>query len=221
MRDETMTKTELVILDFDGTLVDTRDDIVAGVREALADLHQPAPPDPVIAGHIGRGVEHLAASCLPPDRQDLLQGMLERFRSRYGACFDRTSAPYPGVVHGLTLLRNNDRQLAVASNKPQYYIDRLLDRFYLRPFFRSVIGGDRMERKKPDPWSVKRICARCAVPPGASLMVGDMRYDIETGINAGMETCGVLYGYGSEDELRRAGAHHLVSDFPALIDLLE
>lgn len=217
---ETIKPVELVILDFDGTLVDTREDIVSGVNQALEDLGLPRRPGPEIAGCIGRGVEYLAAGSLPPGRNDLQQPMLERFRARYEQCFDRTSRPYPGVSDGLTALRRQGLKLAVASNKPSRYLLKLLEIFQLSPLFISVIGGDDMERKKPDPWCIHRIGAQSGIPAERTLMAGDMVYDIETGVNAGTNTCGVLYGYGSEQELRDAGARHLVHSFSDLVTLV-
>lgn len=213
-------KIDLVILDFDGTLVDTRDDIVEGINQALADLGMPRRPGPEIAGFIGRGVEHLAARSLPPDRDDLLQPMLDRFRARYEECFDRTARPYPGVRGALETFRRQGVLLAVASNKPSTYISRLLEKFGLGACFTAAVGGDLMVHKKPDPWCIVEIRRTCSVPAGRTLMVGDMRYDVETGINAGTVTCGVLYGYGSADDLRNAGAHHLTSSFPELLTLV-
>jgi phosphoglycolate phosphatase len=212
--------TELLILDFDGTLVDTRDDIVDGVNEALEDLGLPRRPASEIACCIGRGVEYLAAGCLPPGGTDLLQPMLERFRIRYEQCFDRTSRPYPGVVEGLNTLRQRGLQLAVASNKPSRYLLKLMEIYRLRPLFLSVIGGDEMERKKPDPWCIRRIGVQSGIQPERTLMAGDMVYDMETGVNAGTDTCGVLYGYGSEQELHDAGARHLVHSFTDLVALI-
>jgi len=211
---------DLVVLDFDGTLADTRGDIITGVNLALEDLGLPCRPGPEISGFIGRGVENLARQCLPPEREDLLPKMLERFRERYRECFDRTSRPYTGVADGLLRLHRRGLTLAIASNKPTFYIDRLLETFGLDRLFIVVLGGDTMKRKKPDPWCIEHICRRSGVPQEKTLMVGDMRYDIETGVNAGIRTCGVRYGYGTAEELIRAGAHTLVQEFPALVDRL-
>jgi len=211
---------DLVVLDFDGTLADTRGDIITGVNLALEDLGLPCRPGPEISGFIGRGVENLARQCLPPEREDLLPKMLERFRERYRECFDRTSRPYTGVADGLLRLHRRGLTLAIASNKPTFYIDRLLETFGLDRLFIVVLGGDTMKRKKPDPWCIEHICRRSGVPQEKTLMVGDIRYDIETGVNAGIRTCGVRYGYGTAEELIRAGAHTLVQEFPALVDRL-
>jgi len=211
---------DLVILDFDGTLVDTRDDIVEGVNQALNDLGLPRRALPEIAAFIGRGVEHLTARSLPPDRDDLLQPMLERFRARYEECFDRNARPYPGVRSTLEAFRRRGILLAIASNKPSSYVSRLLGKFGLGACFAAAVGGDLMVRKKPDPWCIDEIRRSCSVAAGRTLMVGDMRYDIETGVNAGVRTCGVLYGYGSAEELRDAGAHHLLEKFQELAALV-
>lgn len=213
-------RTALVILDFDGTLVDTRDDIVDGINQALDDLGLPRRPGPEIAGFIGRGVETLVARSLPPGHEDLRLPMLERFRARYSNCFDHTARLYPGVPEVLETLRQRDVQLAVASNKPSLFLVKLLEKFDLRTRFMAVLGGDTMDHKKPDPWSVRHICTLSRVPPEQTLMVGDMRYDVETGVNAGTRTCGVLYGYGSAEELREAGADHLVPTFPDVLPLV-
>lgn len=213
-------RTALVILDFDGTLVDTRDDIVDGINQALDDLGLPRRPGPEIAGFIGRGVEILVARSLPPGHEDLRLPMLERFRARYSIIFDHTARLYPGVPESLETMRQRDVQLAVASNKPSLFLVKLLEKFDLRTRFMAVLGGDNMDHKKPDPWSVRHICTLSRVPPEQTLMVGDMRYDVETGVNAGARTCGVLYGYGSAEELRDAGADHLVTTFPDVLPLV-
>ncbi len=208
---------DLVVLDFDGTLVDTRNDIVNGVLASLADLDLPGRPVDEIAGFIGRGVENLVACSLPPGRADLQEEAEGRFRHHYGCCFTDTSRPYPGVRPVLAALRDCGLLLAVASNKPTTYISRLLEIYGLGRFLFAAVGGDAMARKKPDAWCLEEIGRSCGVPAHRSLMVGDMRYDIETGINAGTDTCGVLYGYGTKEELQGAG--HLVSDFTGLLPL--
>ena len=209
---------ELVVFDFDGTLVDTRNDIVYGANLALEDLGLPKRPGTEIAGFIGRGVENLASCCLPPDRNDLLAPMLERFRTRYESCYDMTSRPYPGVRQTLSALRRFGETLAVASNKPSTYVSRLLGKFGFGSFFAAAVGGDLMLRKKPDPWCIDAIRWACPVPAARTLMVGDMRYDVETGTNAGTVTCGVLYGYGSVEELQ--GADHMAERFADLLTLV-
>ncbi len=213
-------RTGLVVLDFDGTLVDTRDDIVDGVNQALEDLGLPRRPGPEIAAFIGRGVEHLLGRSLSRDSQHLLPRMLDRFRYHYDSCFDRTAKLYPGVPDTLKWFRNHGLLLAVASNKPSRYLVKLLEKFELQPFFVAVLGGDDMDRKKPDPWCIERICEQNRMSADRTLMVGDMRYDVETGVNAGTRTCGVLYGYGTAEELRAAGAGHLVETFPDLVPLV-
>jgi len=219
-RTSTRIDVDLVILDFDGTIADTRQDMVDAVNLSLADLELPAREPDTVAGFIGRGVDKLLRQSLPADKPELLGEALKRFGYHYDQIYNKTTTLYSGVLQGLTNLAARDILLAVASNKPSRYLNLLLDEFNLRQLFSWVFGGDKMKEKKPHPWCIHEILAQSRCSASRTLMVGDMIYDMETGTAAGILNCGVTYGYGSEAELRRAGARFFVSSFDDLVYLV-
>jgi phosphoglycolate phosphatase len=186
------------LFDLDGTLIDSKLDLVNSVNFMLREMQRDVLPLATVAGYIGHGAPRLVADALGPDaaEADRKRG-LEIFLTHYGEHNLDATRAYPGVVEGLESLQ--DRPMAVLTNKPVKMSVEILEALGLRKYFRAVYGGDSFEKKKPDPAGALAILKNLGVPPHESAMVGDSGVDIQTARNAGMFAIAVNYGFGQHD----------------------
>jgi phosphoglycolate phosphatase len=202
---------KLVIFDLDGTLIDSRLDLVHSVNAALRHIGRAALPDDVIASYVGDGAPILIQRALGGEEinESLVRKGLEFFLSYYRAHkLDHTTV-YPGIAEALTTIQNagngTPRKMAVLSNKPVVPSRAIVDALGLGPFFSQIYGGNSFPTKKPDPEGALKLLEEHGVAPEQTVMVGDSHTDIETGRNAGLWTIGVSYGF----------APHTLEDTPA------
>ncbi len=201
----TRSATRLAILDMDGTLLDTLDDLSASVNAALAAVGRPPRAREEIERFVGEGARKLLARAVAP-HQDLLEPALEAWWSHYRAhCLDRTR-PYPGIPD---LLTRAGRRLAVHTNKPGALARQILAGLGLLDRFAIVTGGDEGPRK-PDPASTLAIMRRLGARREDTVYIGDSATDVRTARAAGIRLVAVAWGFRSEAELRAAGANTVV-----------
>lgn len=194
-------KIKLVIFDLDGTLIDSRLDLVHSVNAALRHIGRPELPDQVIASYVGDGAPILIQRALAAEAGDevLVRKGLEFFLSYYRAHkLDHTTV-YPGVIEALTAIQNSangtPRKMAVLTNKPVNPSRAIVQELGLGKFFFQVYGGNSFGTKKPEPEGARALLAEMGVLPEQAVMVGDSHVDIRTGLNAGVYTVGVTYGF--------------------------
>ena len=196
---------QLVIFDLDGTLIDSRLDLVHSVNAALRHIGRPELPDDVIASYVGDGAPVLIQRALGGEEveEELVRKGLEFFLSYYRAHkLDHTTV-YPGVAAALAAIQNlaapfsngSARHLAVLSNKPVIPSKAIIDALGLGQFFSQVYGGNSFGTKKPDPEGARRLLEEYGVQPQQAAIIGDSHVDVNTGRNAGMVTVGVTYGF--------------------------
>ncbi len=205
----------LAILDLDGTLVDSLDDLHASVNHALAAVGLPARSRDEVHGFVGEGARVLLARAIAP-HDELLDAALAAWWPHYEAhCLDRTRA-YRGIP---PLLAGAGRVLAVHTNKPGALARKILDGLGLLPRFAVVLGGDEAPRK-PDPRGVAEIMARVGAGRDETVFVGDSRVDVRTGRAAGVALVAVTWGFASRAELAAEGATVFVDRVPELAPFL-
>jgi phosphoglycolate phosphatase len=192
---------KLVIFDLDGTLIDSRLDLVHSVNAALRHIGRPELPDEVIASYVGDGAPILIQRALGGEKVDeaLVRKGLEFFLSYYREHkLDHTTV-YPGIAEALAAIQNSGngmpRKMAVLSNKPVNPSRAIVEALGLRPFFSQIYGGNSFATKKPDPEGARKLLEESGVRPEEAAIVGDSHVDIETGRNAGLWTVGVSYGF--------------------------
>ena len=191
-------KVRAFVFDLDGTLIDSKTDLVNSVNAMLRETRRAHLPADLIASYVGHGAPQLIARTLGSAASDEeRREALKIFLKHYQVKKLEETRPYPGVVEGLHELRT--RPLAVLSNKPAKLSVEILDGLGLAWFFRGVYGGDSFERKKPDPSGALAILKEFGVPPEEAAMVGDSDVDVQTARNAGMLAVGVRYGFGQHD----------------------
>jgi len=190
---------KLLIFDLDGTLIDSRLDLIHSVNAMLKHLGRPELPGDVIASYVGDGAPMLIRRALgDPRDESLVKDGLDHFLAYYRVHkLDHTHL-YNGIQEMLTAIRNSNgisRQMAVLSNKPVNPSRLIVEALGLAEFFVHIYGGNSFPTKKPDPHGAQTILRETKNDPHETLMVGDSSVDVITGRNANLWTCGVTYGF--------------------------
>jgi phosphoglycolate phosphatase len=188
----------LVIFDLDGTLIDSRLDLINSVNAMLRHVNHPELPGEVVASYVGDGAPMLVRRALgDPEDENFFRGALEYFLSYYREHKLDHTVVYEGVPEALQRIQANGvaRKLAVLSNKPVNPSRAILEALGLAPFFVQVYGGNSFATKKPDPLGVRTLLEETGTSPESAMIVGDSSVDVLTGRNAGIATCGVTYGF--------------------------
>ena len=192
---------QLVIFDLDGTLIDSRLDLVHSVNAALRHIERPELPDDVIASYVGDGAPILIQRALGGEAVDerLVRKGLEFFLSYYREHkLDHTTV-YPGIAAALAEIQQSGngmpRKMAVLTNKPVNPSRAIVEALGLGKYFSQIYGGNSFSTKKPDPAGALRLLAESGVRPEQAAIVGDSHVDVRTGRNAGLWTVGVNYGF--------------------------
>src|SRR5580692_10463725 len=198
MTDANLSSVHALIFDLDGTLIDSKRDLIHSVNAMLQELGHGELAEETISGYIGHGAPQLVAralgdECTERDRQRALQFFLSYYELHK---MDSTCA-YPGV--GETLEKLANMPMAVLTNKPVRISVRILDAMGLSKYFRAIYGGNSFETKKPDSLGARTILRELSVEPQEALLVGDSEVDVQTARNAGMAAAAVNYGFGVHD----------------------
>jgi phosphoglycolate phosphatase len=190
-------KQKALVFDLDGTLVDSLDDLAAALAAMLGEIGAPALPRDKVRGMIGDGTRALVARALAASNlpATLLDERHARFLALYEAAPAALSLPYPGVVETLHAFREEGRRLAVCTNKPQRATLAVLRGTGLDGFFATVVGGDVLAAKKPDPAHLLAALAGIGATPRDAIMVGDNEHDVALAKAAGVPVILVRYGY--------------------------
>jgi len=196
-----------VVLDLDGTLLDTVDDLAVAANAMLEELGFEPLPEPAIRTHIGKGLQNLVTRCLaevtgaePTAAQ--VERALAVFEPHYRANLCVRTRPYPGVVEGLEALRQAGFPLGCVTNKAERFTRPLLTQAGLAHYFDLVLGGDTLPRKKPDPMPLLYAAQHFGVAPGELLLVGDSPNDTRAARAAGCPVVCVPYGYNEGTEVQ-------------------
>jgi phosphoglycolate phosphatase len=161
---------------------------------------------------IGDGALKLLERAVPEGyrTEQKLEELFEIFRECYDRCCLDTTEAYSGIEDCLDSLEGET--LAIASNKPVRFLDRILDGLGLKGRFRVVLGGDTLDVRKPDPAIVRHLIERMEGDPSEIWFVGDSAIDVQTGRDAGARTIGCAWGLRGREELRAARCDFLVDD---------
>jgi len=206
-----------VLLDLDGTLLDTVLDLHAAANAMLRDLACPEVSVESIRSYVGRGIPNLvkrvlagslaAADDTTPPPADALSG----FRRHYATVNGRHTLLFPGVLEGLQAFKALHLPLGVITNKAEAFTLPLLQHTGLFPFFDVIVSGDVLPRAKPDPMPLLWASGRLGVSPVEVLMIGDSVHDFHAGRAAGCHVFLVPYGYNEGRDIRELACDGIVS----------
>jgi len=209
-----------VVFDLDGTLADTRDDLVAAVNYALRILQLPVLPAEVIYNYIGEGARRLVGRALGSEHQERMEEAVSIFLRYYEAhLLDRT-VPYPGVPDTVARLRENGVVLSVLTNKPERFSRTILQQLGLLPAFSYVVGGDSLPARKPDPCGIDYLISVSGSAREQMLLVGDSQIDLQTARAAGVQFWGVSWGIRPGELDNATGVSRLINHAKELLDVL-
>ncbi len=184
----------LLIFDLDGTLIDSKLDLANAVNATRAFLRMGPIDHDTIASYVGNGAPLLIRRAIGPDfDEEHLARALDFFLRYYREHKLDHTRFYPGVREALNSF--GGRILTVLTNKPVRISREILEGLGVAALFRSVLGGNSFETKKPHPEGVHNILRDSGVSAGQAMIVGDSDVDVLTGRNAGIHTCGVSYGF--------------------------
>ena len=207
----------LYILDLDGTLVDSLDDLTASVNVMRREFALPSLERQAVRGMVGQGARNLVERALPGhDCQEVDAGLAIFLAHNEAHLCDRTRL-YPGVADTLAELAAQGHTLALLSNKHERLCRKLLDHFAVAGYFAAVAGGDTMASRKPSPEPVIHLMTLLQRRQEETLMVGDSVNDMAAGRDAGVTTVGCTYGYGELPEL--AAASFRINSFAELLQV--
>lgn len=216
-----------VLMDLDGTLLDTVLDLHQAANAMLRDLGRPEVALEDIRAYVGRGIGNLVKRILAgrleaaDDPAPPPAAAFDSFKRHYAESNGRCSRAFPGVMDGLRALKAKGLPLGVITNKARVFAEPLLDRTGLAPFLDVAVCGDQLPRPKPDPMPVIWACGRLAVSPADALMVGDSVHDFTAGRAAGCRVVLVPYGYNEGRDVRSLDADAIVTSLLDVAALIE
>jgi len=210
-----------VIVDLDGTMVDTLGDFEAALNRMLAELDLPPVSRKLVERTVGKGSEHLIRSVLEhqlalPQVNALMEPAWRIYQRHYLEINGAFSDVYPGVLAALQQWQGSGLQLACLTNKPLDFARPLLKAKGLDVFFAQVFGGDSFERKKPDPLPLHKTCEALGTLAAQTLMVGDSENDGLAARAAGCPVVLVSYGYNHGRPIREVDADGYVDSLDQL-----
>ena len=212
---------ELVLIDLDGTLIDTVPDLAFAVDGMMSQLELPQRGEEKVRRWVGNGIERLVKRALldqlegEPD-EDLFQSALHLFKILYAESNGHHSVLYPGVREGLDWLESQGYVLACITNKAEQFTTPLLKQLNVYDEFRLVISGDSLPKKKPDPMPLLYAADHFKVDPHHALMLGDSINDVQAARAAGFQIICVSYGYNHGEDIRDASPDAVIDSFAEL-----
>jgi phosphoglycolate phosphatase len=187
-----------LIFDLDGTLIDSKRDLIRSVNAMLAEMGRETLHEDTISGYIGDGAPQLVARALGNGASEAeRERALKFFLGYYEDHKMDSTCEYPGVSEALEELRGFP--MAILTNKPVRVSVRILEGLGLAKYFSAVYGGNSFETKKPDPLGARKILSEFGVSPNEALLIGDSEVDVQTARNVGTWAAAVNYGFGRHD----------------------
>lgn len=190
----------LLIFDLDGTLVDSKQDLIDSVNATRGYMNLAPLPGELVAKYVGRGALALIRSALGETAPESDVEKAHRFFiDYYGAHMLDKTVLYDGVREAIDRMKSQGHTLAVLTNKPVRFSERMMEKLGLGGHFIRIYGGNSFEpKKKPDPIGILSLLEETGISKAKTIMVGDSSVDIRTARNAGVRACGCLWGFQPE-----------------------
>ena len=211
---------KLILFDFDGTLGDTRRNIVTTMQMTIAELGLSGRTDDECASKIGLPLDGCFEALYPDEAKETIQLCAEIYRRIFQENL-LTMKPqvFPKVRETLSMLKEQGYTLTIASSRWHKSLSELTHDLDIAECISYLVGADDVEKAKPNPEPVIKTLAAMGADASQTLVVGDMNVDILMGLNAGAMTCGVTYGNGTRKELEDAGADYIINSIDELIEI--
>lgn len=193
-----MRQADLLIFDLDGTLIDSKRDLADSVNATRAWADLPPLPLDVVNSYVGDGAPTLVRRMLPGASEERLAEALRYFLEYYREHMLDATTLYPGVREALDCFHEAGIPLAVLTNKPVRFSVQLVEGLGLEMHFFRVYGGNSFEEKKPHPRGIDALVGEAGAARERTIMVGDSATDVRTARNAGVQACGVTWGFQPE-----------------------
>jgi phosphoglycolate phosphatase len=219
-------KPEMILIDVDGTLVDSVPDLAYCVDRMMDQLGRPAHGEAKVRDWVGNGVERLVRRALigqldgEPDEADYLHAY-PIFLELYAENTSKRSLLYPGIREGLDYLKGEGYRLGCVTNKAAQFTLPLLQDLGIRDYFEIIIAGDTLPKKKPDPMPLLYAAEQLSTDPSASLMVGDSQSDVKAARAAGFQIVCMSYGYNHGEDIRIYQPDDVIDSLTEIRNILE
>ncbi len=208
-----------IILDFDGTIADTRQSIIATVQQTLQTLQLPMPTHDAIQALIGLPLRDTFVKAANIIDEAILKQAISTYRALYNDISQTTVTLFPHVAETLQTLHQAGVIITIASNKGKAALTRLLDRLGISSYIAYVCGEQDVQNKKPAPDMALFLLQETDTEACQTMVVGDTIYDIMMGQQANCRTCGVTYGNHSAEALQKQGADYIMDDFAQVLNI--
>lgn len=218
-------KPEMILIDVDGTLVDSVPDLAYCVDEMMRQLGMPERGEAAVRNWVGNGVERLTRRALigrldgEPD-EELFEKAYPIFLALYAENTSKRSVLYPGVREGLDYLKSQGYKLGCVTNKASQFTLPLLKDLGVHDYFESIVCGDSLAKKKPDPLPLIYSAEQLGAAPEASLMIGDSVSDVKAARAAGFQIVCMSYGYNHGVDIRESQPDLVIDSMAELKTLL-
>jgi phosphoglycolate phosphatase len=214
-----------VLIDLDGTLLDTVPDLAAACNGMLSDLGMHSVSEKQVSEYVGKGAEVLVRRCLTSNLESKADAaLLAKAMIAFGVNYHRTNGlhakVYDGVLLGLQAMRTKGLKLACVTNKPYEFAEPLLQATKLRHYFEFVQGGDMLTKKKPDALPMLWAASRLGLPPERCMAIGDSVNDALAGRAANMRVLMVPYGYNEGRAVLPSDCHAIIPSLAAAVGWL-
>ena len=212
----------LIIFDFDGTLGDTRRNIVTTMQMTIKELQLQSRTEAECASTIGLPLARCFRALFPDIQEELIPRCAETYRRIFNENLQKiTPEAFPSVVKTLKILKEQGFTLTIASSRSRNSLTELTHNMGIADYISYLIGADDVKEAKPKPEPVLKTLATMQFEANETLVVGDMVVDILMGANAGAKTCGVTWGNGTKEELQKAGADFIIDNMQELIEIAD
>lgn len=218
---------KVILFDLDGTLIDSVPDLASAVNHMLKALNRESFGEDTIRYWVGNGAQVLVKRALSGQTEvdesldpTLFEKALEIFLTFYGQNLCLNTATYPNVSTTLHALQEKGYRLVIVTNKPFDFVGPILEGLRLDGLFDFWLGGDSLDKKKPDPLPLLHACEHMNVNVDQCVMVGDSKNDLLAANTCGMQSVGVTYGYNYGEDIGIYDPTFIIDDFSELNELL-
>ncbi|WP_457640561.1 HAD family hydrolase [Persephonella sp.] len=211
---------ELFLFDLDGTVINSSKDISVAVNYALEKLGKDPLPQKEIIKHVGYGGKKLMEGVLGTTDEDIINKAVELFREYYFKYPAEYTTLYPYVEELFIELKNRDKKIGIVTNKYEDISRRIIEKLNIDRYLDILIGGDTVEKKKPDPEPIMYAVEKLSKSPYQTVMIGDSEADIQAGKFAGVFTVLVAYGFGKTDVAVRYNPDFIIYSLDEILTVI-